>query len=148
MSLKKMKISDPWIAMEPFDYILDVKSKVDYKKWVEFIESHSEYFSWLENTEKGKKTLSQIDLVPASFKENVLIAHNKLKALAELNKSGYHEVIIHFNNKTGTIGSTFQKKITKKDLTLLLEMANYLDALLLNNGDEIIDKEYIESLPE
>jgi len=33
---------------------------IDYKKWIDFIESHKDYFIWYEDTEEGKEVLKNI----------------------------------------------------------------------------------------
>lgn len=145
MALRKIK--DPWIAKEKFDYIGNVKQKLLPEKWAEFIDKNSDYYTWLENTDEGRETLSNIDKIPLDFREGILKGHNKCKAYAEFNaKKKYHEVIVAFNPDLGVIGTTFQKPVTKVHLKRLLDMANYLDAYLLNNGNEIIDEKFIESL--
>jgi hypothetical protein len=72
---------------------------------------------------------------------------HKVRVLAEFNvKKGWHEVDLAFHGDFGIITTTFQKSITKEHLRRLLDMATYLDAYLLNNGNEIIDEKVIESL--
>ena len=141
------QIKDPWIAKEKFDYVGNVKQKLSQEKWAEFMHKNLDYYIWLENTEEGKETLANIDKVPIDFRESILKGHNKSKAYAEFNtKKKYYEVIVAFNPDLGVIGTTFQKPITKAHLRRLLDMANYLNAYLLNNGNEIIDENVIESL--
>ena len=41
---------------------------------------------------------------------------------------------------------SFEKKITHKELKSFLDMANYLDALLLIDGKTVIDQQFIEEL--
>lgn len=145
MALRQIK--DPWIAKEKFDYIGNVKQKLPQAKWAEFVDRNSDYYIWIENTDEGKNTLANIDKIPVDFREGILKGHNKSKAYAEFNpKKKFHEVIVAFNPDLGVIGTTFQKPITKAHLRRLLDMANYLDAYLLNNGNEIIDEQFIESL--
>ncbi|WP_164121791.1 hypothetical protein [Sphingobacterium sp. xlx-130] len=140
------KIKDPWIAKQKFKNINLIQGKLDFIKWVDFVELNNDYFTWYENTQDGIHLLENLDKVPVWAREGILNS-SKRKALAEFNnKKGYYEVVISFNNELNVIGTTFQKKITKKHLYKLLEMANYLDAFLLNNGTEIIDEKVIESL--
>jgi len=142
-----MKISDPWIAKEKFNNISKIEKKLDYDKWVEFIEQNLDYFIWLENTDRGKKTLADLSKIPESFREGILKGHNRKQVLAEFNtKKGFHEVMVRFNQELNVIGTTFQKPITKKHVQILLDMANYLDAYLLNNGTEIIDETFLENM--
>lgn len=145
MVLKNIK--DPWIAKEKFSNISHTKPSLSYEKWVEFIEMNGEYFDWLENTEKGKKTLANIDQIPESFRKKTLEGLSKKQACAEFNsKKGYHEVVLQYNDRLCVIGTTFMKPITIKHLRILLDMATYLDAYLLNNGTEIIDEKVINAL--
>ena len=66
------------IAKEPYDLGGDKSnSKIDYLKWVEFIDNHPEEFIWNENTDAGKETLANIDKVPERFKERILTSLNK-----------------------------------------------------------------------
>lgn len=137
-----MKITEPSIAKEKFRWSSEVKQKLSYQKWIDFIESHKEYFIWQEDTEEGKNTLANLHEVPESFKEGILKGHNKSRAFAEFNnKKGFYEVYVDFNERYGTISTTFQKKIERRHLELLLEMANHLDALLLVDGTKVINEE-------
>lgn len=142
-----MKIEDPTIAKATYTNINKLSDRLEYLTWVEFIDSRKDYFIWVENTEEGKQTLANIDKVPESFREGVIKGHSKRKTYAEFNsRKGFYEVIVQFNDKYGIVHTTFQKPITKNHLRMLLEMANHLDAYLLNNGKEIIDKQVIENL--
>ena|SRR5688572_14161958 len=142
-----MKIKDPWIAKEKFKFLSKPLSQLDYYKWTEFIDKNNDYFTWIEDTEDGKKTLASIDKVPESFREGVLKGHNKRKAYAEFNGTkGYHEIVIQFNEELNVIGTTFMKKITKEHIKRLLKLANHMEALLLNNGTTIIDDNYLKTL--
>lgn len=88
-----------------------------------------------------------MDKVPEWAKEKALRSLNKTNSYAEFNKKkGYYEIRVCFNEELNVISTSFQKKITIKHLKILLEMANYLDALLLNNGTQIIDEKVIEDL--
>ena len=108
------KISDPYISKERFDYLWDVRIMIDYPQWVEYINNRLDYFTWLEETEEGKNRLSNIDKIPQSFKDKILKLHDKKEACAEFNtKKGYYEIIINYNWEFGTIGTTFQKIISR-----------------------------------
>ena len=50
---------------------------IDYKKWIDFIESHKDYFIWYEDTEEGKKIRERIDEFSQRVKEGVLYKLNK-----------------------------------------------------------------------
>ncbi|MEP0213632.1 MAG: hypothetical protein ABJD66_10485 [Cellulophaga sp.] len=142
-----MEIKDPNIALETFSSISQITSKLEYEKWVRFIDNNSDYFTWSKNTKQGKLTLANLDRIPTSMIEKVKEGYNKKKALAEFNsRNNYYVIVISFNKEYGIISTTFMKKITKKHLEKLLELANYMDGLLLNNGNEIIDKKYISEM--
>lgn len=142
-----MKISDPWIAKEKFKNISKIEKKLAHDLFVEFIEKHKNYFTWQEDTEEGKKTLSNLSEIPESFREKITNSHNRRWANAEFNtKKGYYEVILKFNQRIGIISTTFQKKITKEHIKILLEMANYLDALLLVDGTKVINEETLNDI--
>lgn len=135
------------IAKEKYEYSDRVKIKLDYDNWVDFIEQNRGYYIWLEESEKGKERLANIDKIPESFRAGILEQLNKTQVFAEFNtKKGYHEIVIDFHKDIGVIKTTFMKKVTKDHLKRLLEMANHLDALLLKYGKEIIDEKAIESL--
>lgn len=142
-----MKIIDPTIAKSPYKNVNKVISPLNHNQWIEFMNNKFDYFTWAEDTEEGKNMVINIDKVPESFREQVLKEHDKRKAYAEYNeKKGYHQFIVQFNDKFGIVHTTFMKPITKDHLKMLLEMANYLDAYLLNNGTEIIDEKVIDAL--
>ncbi len=145
--MKLTSIKDPWISKEKFDYVLNVKNRVSREKWIEFINMNNDYFTWVEDTQEGRRTLENIDNVPENFREGELIRLNKSQALAEYNQAKkYFEVVIDFNNKIGIISTTFTKPINRNQIVLLLRMANYLDAFLLNNGTQVIDEKLLANL--
>ena len=140
-------VKDPSIAKEKFDNISNIQLKLSHEKWVKYIDMHQDYYTWYENTEDGIFEKNNMDKVPESFREKVLYSLNKTKVLAEYNtKKGYYEIVINFNDRLNVIGTTFMKRIKKEHLRRLLDLANYLDAFLLNNGKTIIDEKVIESL--
>ena len=140
-------MKDPWIAKERFDNISNIKNKLPYNKWVEYIEMHQDYYTWYENTEGGISEKNNMDKIPESFREKVLYSLNKTSVRAEFNKKKrYYEVVVQFNDKLNVIGTTFMKPIKKEHLRRLLDLANHLDALLLDNGKTIIDEKVIEGL--
>lgn len=142
-----MKIKDLNIAKTTFDNISKLAQKLDYYLWIDFIEEKKDHFIWVEDTEEGKRTLSQVSKLPESLRTEYLKGFNKRKAYAEFNtKKGYYEVIIQFNEKLGVVSSTFQTKIKKHHLELLLEMANHLDALLLVDGTKVINEETLKGI--
>jgi len=81
-----------------------------------------------------------------NFVKKILTLHNKKQALAEFDaEKGYHLVTLSFNKTYGTVGTTIQRDITKTDLRMLLNLAENLEGMLLNIGNQIIDKEFIEN---
>ncbi len=134
------------IAKEKYEYSDQVKVKLDYDRWVAFIEQNKDYYIWLEESEKGRERLANIDKIPESFRAGILEQLNKTQVFAEFNtKKGWHEIVIDFHQDNGVIKTTFMKKVAKSHLKRLFEMAKHLDALLLNNGTEIIDEKAIEN---
>ena len=61
-------------------------------------------------------------------------------------KKKYYEIRICFIEELNVISITSQKRITLKHLKMLLNMANYLDALLLIDEKTVIDQQFIEEL--
>lgn len=138
MELKDIK--SLWISKELFDYAGNVKSKISYTQWVEYVEFNQDYYLWLEDTEEGKDILSNIEKIPESFREGVMRAHNKSKVVAEFNKrKGFYEVSANYNHELGIISISIQKKIERVHLEKFLAMAKHVDSLLLNNGTDVID---------
>ncbi|WP_269222515.1 hypothetical protein [Flavobacterium sp. IMCC34518] len=148
MKLKKLNaIKDPDIAMEKYEQSRLIKTKLDYKKWIEYVDSNQDYYTWYENTQSGIETKNRIDEVPEDFRDGVIDSLNKMKVCAEYNsKKGWYEIIIDFHIDYGVIHTTFMKKITKEHLKRLLDMADYLNAYLLNSRKTIIDKKVIDEL--
>lgn len=136
------------IAKEPYDLGGDKSnSKVEYLEWVKFIDSHPEEFIWNEDTEAGKETLANIDKVPENFKERVRASLNKGACYKEYDlKKGYYNISIGFNFIDNMVSINFERTPKPEDLKIFLAMARHLDALLLKDGNEIIDEKVIESL--
>ncbi len=105
---------------------------LDLNKWREFIDLHQDYFTWEENTENGKKTLKEIDLVDDSFKERILYALDKKTCVAEyLEKKSYHAMSVTFyEDDINEISIIFNRKAKLEDLKVFLEMAEYIEANL------------------
>ena len=53
---------------------------IDYKKWIDFIESHKDYFIWYEDKEDGKEVLKNIDEISKDFKSRVSYSLSKTNA--------------------------------------------------------------------
>ena len=142
------KIRDIEIATNPFDYLNDrVLKELPYEKWVKYIESNQTYFIWEENTIKGLSLKENINKVPDNIRDRVLLSLNKMICNAEYNsKKKYYDIVVTFHKDIKRIVISFERKVKIEDLKLFLDMANYLDAYLLYNGNEIIDEKVIESL--
>ena len=148
--MKRVKISRSdfiYIAKSKFKFGKeDCIEKLDHSKWVEFIENHKDYFIWYEETEAGIYRKNNMDKVPDWAREQVIRELNKTDVNAEYNKKkGYYEIRVYFGID-GIIRIYFQKKITYRNLEILLDMAKHLDALLLKNEKNVIDEKFIEKL--
>lgn len=144
--MKIKNIKNLSIAKEVYNQARFIINKLSYEKWIDYIDNHQDYFTWEDDTPNGIYRRNNIDKIPEWAKEGILNSQ-KTKAFAEFNnKKGWYEIVFSFHKDFGIITTTFQKKITIKHLKILLEMANYLDALLLNNGTQIIDEKVIEDL--
>jgi hypothetical protein len=146
MNLKKTR--DLHIAKSSIFYAPDginAEGGIDHLKWVDYIDSRADYFIWSEHTEEGSDTLANIDKVPEWARECVLASLNKNVCYAKYDsqRERYNIVVA---NSTQRIGIVFEKTPTIDDLELFLDMANHLDAFLLSNGNEIIDRKTIEDL--
>ena len=145
--MKPINIKDPSIAKEKYKWSDEIKIRVNYEKWTQFIDYNDDYYTWFEKTEDGIFREEHLNEIPEKFRKGAMEQLNKCQALAEFNfKKGWYEIVVDFNKDLGFISTNFMRKVTKKHLLKLLDMANYLDAHLLNNGNEIIDKRFIEEL--
>lgn len=143
--LRLNKIRELEIAKCVFDISKACPEPLNYFAWISFIEKFG--LVWKENTVDGKNTLININAIPESFRERVLLSLNKRTACYDFdeNKNQYR-VLLTFRSELNYIGINIEGKLVIKDLNLLLEMAKHLDAILLKDGKEIIDEKVIESL--
>ena len=120
---------------------------LDYDKWVRFVDSHSTFFIWNENTESGKMTLQNIDEISENFKERVLASLNKGGCFAEYDsiKENYN-ISVSINKVNNWITIQFARTPRLEDLRIFVDMANYLDAYLVVDGTKIIDEKVLENL--
>ena len=81
--MKLTKNTDFRIAKGLLKDIFAKTEPLDSDKWIQFIENHSNYFVWNEDTEEGKKTLENINEISEDFKERVLASLNKTSSYAE-----------------------------------------------------------------
>jgi len=124
-----------------------VLERLDYQKWIGFVENHSDIFTWKENTTEGIQIIKDIDNVPEDFKERVLASLNKISCYANFNKQKKtYDIYAGFNSKFNWITISFASTLKLEDLRVFVEMANHLDALLLKDGTDIIDERVIDSL--
>ena len=117
---------------------------IDYKKWIDFIESHKDYFIWYEDTEEGKKIRERIDDFSPRVKEAVLYKLNKTNVYCtkKLSKN-FGDCIVKY--AINEVSVSLEKKITKPIAEILLEMANYLEAkIIIDDKKEFISLEQLE----
>lgn len=122
------------------------KEKIDYNKWIEFIENHKDYFIWYENTEDGINALENIDKTPDWARERVLYSLNNKKACST-NKLVNHpmDFIVKYSTNDGMVSISIERKMSKEIAEILLEMARFLDGKLLIDGNkELISIEQLD----
>jgi hypothetical protein len=120
---------------------------LDYKKWIDFVESHNDYFIWNENTTEGKQLLQNVNEFNERIRFKILSTLNKKVCFSGFSKhTNLYDVNVTFYDNLNWITIQFSRTPKSEDLKILLEMANYLDALLLKDGTEIIDEKVIEEL--
>jgi hypothetical protein len=147
--MKKIKIgrSDILkIAKEKYKLLEEApKDRIDYSRWVDFIENHKDYFIWYEDTEDGINIKKNLDKVPDWAKEGVLNSLNKTKVYST-NKIVKHpfDLIVRYFNDDGIIKIDIERKMNKNVAELLLEMAKYVNGKLIINGNK--ELENIEQL--
>lgn len=115
--------------------------KIDYDKWIEFIESNKAYFVWYENTEEGIKLSKSINEVPDWAKDGVLYRLNKSIAYStdKIVKKSYDLIIRYFDDE-GIIKVDIEKKMTSEVAEKLLEMAKHINGRIIINNDKELDK--------
>ena len=135
------------IAKNIIDSVFTKNKPLDYNKWVEFVDTNTKQFVWKEDTKEGVEILTSIDKIPKKFKKRILESLNKSACYKEFDESkGYYNINVGFNYNDNWIRIGFERAPNPEDLRIFLDMANYLDAYLLCNGKEIIDKKVVESL--
>ena len=141
------KNTDFRIAKGLMQNIFSKTEPLDYKKWVEFIDNNRNHFIWYENTENGRKTLENINEIPDEFKERVLSSLNKLSCYAEYDgKNDRYNLFVGFYESLNYIKIQFARSSKLDDLKIFILMAKHLDALLLKDGTEIIDDDYVNNV--
>jgi len=145
--MKLTKNTNFRIAKGLLDDVFAKTDSLDYDKWVAFIDNNSDYFIWNENTEEGKKSLQNIDNVNEDFKERVLNSLNKGGCFAEFDKNkNLYNISLGINKEYNWITIQFSRTPKLEDLKIFVDMAKFLDALLLKDGKEIIDERVIDRL--
>ena len=134
------------IGKEKYNIISPEKitKKIDQQKFREFINLHKDVFLWDEETVKGQKTLEIIDTF--SVKETIPMQMNQFRAYAFYKKEkGYYGLDVAWVAEWGIILVNFNNsRISVPALEILLDMANYCEAMLLVNGQKQITKEFID----
>lgn len=132
--MKKLKV-----GRNSFIKIKKEEENIDYKKWIIFIENHKNYFVWYEDTDDGKKVAERLDEFSDRIRGGVLYKLNKTNVYStkELSKNSW-DCIISYNTEKD-ISVHLEKKITKKIAKILLDMANFLDAKIIVNGNKELE---------
>lgn len=137
ITIAKSAVRTPNTGLEP----------LDYPRWVAFIEQNKELFLWNEYTEKGKESLQNIKNVPDKFKKRVLASLNKKVCFSEYdNATGDYNISVTFYDELNWITIQFARNPKPDDLPIFIEMAAYLDAYLLMDGNTIIDEDTLKEL--
>ena len=145
--MKLKRNSNIIIAKNKMSKAITVLEPLSYQKWVDFVDSNSDIFTWNEDTPDGIQTMKDIDKVPEDFKERVLASLNKVSCYAGFNKKkGAYDLHAGFNEKYNWITINIARIPKSKDLEIFVEMANYLDAYLLVDGTKIIDEKVLQNL--
>lgn len=136
-----------YIATNIMDSVFTKTQPLNYEKWVDFIDRNQSEFIWYEKTKSGIEAAENIDKVPEDFKVGVIASLNKVRTFKEFDKKkGYYNITCAFDSMNKRISIGFERTPKLEDLKIFVEMANHLDALLLKDGTEIIDKKMIENL--
>jgi hypothetical protein len=120
--------------------------KISYKKWIEFIENHKDYFMWYEDTEDGKNALKNIDKVPEWAKTGLAYRLNKTNVYStnKIVKQSFDLILRYFDDE-GIVKIDIEKKMSKEIAEILLRMAEYLNGKLIINGTkELLSVEQLD----
>ena len=139
------KLRELYIAKNCFNSIESKRLKeLDKNKWEHYININTN-FVWYEDTEKGKNILKNIDSIPNDFRDSFVSLLKKVRCFYNYRNTEY-DYSIGFSEQSDKVMISFEKKITHKELKSFLDMANYLEALLLIDGKTVIDQQFIEEL--
>ena len=107
---------------------IDIKKDngiIDYPKWGNFIESHSDYFVWYRDTESGKNVMERINEFLEKGKETVLYILDKKRVHV---KSAIYKnrMCPALTYETESARVELDRNINKDFAAMLLEMFAYL----------------------
>jgi len=114
--------------------------RIDYDKWIEFIEAHKDYFIWYEDTPDGIDAKENIDKVPEGFKDRVIHSLNKVSAYStnKIVKMAY-DFIVTYRTTGGTVSVSIERKMTKEIAEILLKMAKFLEGKVIVSGTKVLE---------
>ena len=139
------KLRELYIVKNCFNSIESKRLKeLDKNKWEHYININTD-FVWYEDTEKGKNILKNIDSIPNDFRDSFVSLLKKVRCFYNYRNTEY-DYSIGFSEQSDKVMISFEKEITHKELKSFLDMANYLDALLLIDEKTVIDQQFIEEL--
>jgi predicted transcriptional regulator len=121
------------------------KERIDYNKWVEFINNHNDDFIWYEDTEQGKRVKERIDEFSEKAKKAVLYSLDKTNAYSTKKiAKNPSDLVVTYSTNEEMITINIEKKMTKDVAEILLEMAKFVDGKLIIGGNK--ELENIEQL--
>jgi hypothetical protein len=129
------------IANKKYDRLCEVpKGHIDYDKWVDFIETHKDYFVWYEDTPNGIDAKKNIDKVPDWARERVLYYTNRTNAYStDKVVKNPSDFIVKFIETNCYISIIIERYMTKNIAKILFEMADYLEGKVIINGNKILE---------
>jgi hypothetical protein len=126
----------------------NLTKKIEYKKFVEYIEANKDFYQWWEENENGKKTWEAHVEANVPFTDPIF-THNLNKHVATAlfhEKKGYELLNVNYNITIGILVFEWHTKLTKELMLRFLDMANYCEGLLYVNSSKILNKEAILAL--
>ncbi|MDR2223877.1 MAG: hypothetical protein LBE34_14250 [Flavobacteriaceae bacterium] len=143
------KVRELYIASDKFDtFNKSSLKKLSYEKWEKYIDNHNQ-FVWYDDTKEAKEALQNIEKIPKDFQQSFLNSFGKTRCYKDYDiKKNIYNISIAFYEELKRVTICFENKPKIAELKLFLEMANYLGALLLIDGTEIIDDNVIKALEQ
>ena len=83
------KLRELYIVKEKNDFSIKNTNRVDYQKWVEFVEKNKETYTWFEDTQKGKNLLKNIDSIPNDFRDSFVSLLKKVRCFYHYRNTEY-----------------------------------------------------------